>query len=331
MGKKIILDVDTGSDDAVAIMYACLSGEFDILGVMVSFGNQPLEYTLKNTLKIRELIGGNFKIYRGSSGPLTADLMPGSAMNTEVQCFEKVINEKTVAVHQKSFPLPEPRGREEDVPAVIWLVQTLMNSKEKVILIPVGPLTDIALALKVEPRIRDKIEEIVCMGGGVNVANMTPCAEINFYNDPEAAEIVLESGIKTTLITLDATHSSWFGYQEVERLKASGSRAGCFAADLLANRIEAANQLGARTVKKSALHDVLAVMYVSHPEVVTEIRHQKCSVDVGQGYGRGGLFTDRRSSAKAEQPVYIAYEADKEYMFELLVRALKRVTKTTAV
>lgn len=324
MKKRIILGVDTGSDDAVALMYACMSQEFEVLGVMVSYGNQPLAYTLKNTLKIRELIGGSFKVYKGSAGPLVADLLPGSRLNTDIQSFEGVIDGKAVAVHQKEFDLPEPEGREERTPAVIWLIDTLMNSREPVTLVPVGPLTDIALALKIEPGICNQIQEIVCMGGGVHVANMTPCAEINFYNDPEAAKIVLESGIKTTLITLDATHSSWFGYEEAGRIRETGSLAGAFAADLLINRIDAANRLGARAVKKSALHDVLAVMYVSHPEVVTEVVRQKCDVDVGHGYARGGLFTDDRASASAENPVYIAYRADRDRMCSLLEQALVR-------
>lgn len=322
MRRKIILDVDTGSDDAVALMYAVMSGEFDVMGVMVSYGNQPLRYTLKNTLKIRELIGADFGVYRGSEGPLTAALLPGSRFNTDIQSFEGIVNGRQVAVHQKEFALPESERSEEPIPAVIWLVNTLMTSEEKITLIPVGPLTDIALALKAAPQIKDKIEEIVCMGGGIHVANMTPCAEINFYNDPEAAGFILNSGIKTTLITLDATHSSWFGYEEVEKIKNTGSRAGAFAAELLLNRIEAANQLGARSVKKSALHDVLAVMYVSHPEVITEMKHQKCSVDVGQGYARGGLFADTRPSAVVDMPVYVAYKADKERMCSLLTDAL---------
>lgn len=324
MGRKIILGVDTGSDDAVAVMYACMSGEFDVMGVMVSYGNQPLKYTLKNTLRIRELIGSDFNVYRGSRGPLTADLQPGCRMNTDIQAFEGTIDGKAVAVHQKEFLLPEPSGCEEPVSAVMWLVSTLMDSEEKITLVPVGPLTDIALALKVEPRICGKIEEIVCMGGGVHVSNMTPCAEINFYNDPEAAKIVLDAGIRTTLITLDATHNSWFGYEEADKIRQSGTRAGEFAAQLLTNRIDAANRLGARNVKKSALHDVLAVMYVTHPEVITELRHQKCDVDVGQGYGRGALLTDRRFSAVPDKPVYIAYKADRELMCRLLVDALKK-------
>lgn len=322
--KDIILDVDTGSDDAIAIMYAILSGEFDVKGILVSFGNQALCYTLQNTLKIRELLKSKVKIFKGSSEPLVANMMPGSRQNTDIISFEENRGEKAIAIHEKVFALPEPKEKEEPVSAVMWLVNTLMEAETPITLIPVGPLTNLAVALKTEPRIRGKIEEIVCMGGGVFVNNMTPCAEINFYNDPEAAKIVLDSGIPTRLITLDATHNAWFGYEEVEKLKEVGNPVGDFAAYLLKNRIDAANALGVRQVKKSAIHDVLAVVAVSHPEVITRIEQQDCDVDIGEGYARGGLFVDRRPSAENKKPVRIAYEADKELLCRLLVEALEK-------
>ena len=324
MKKRVILDVDTGSDDAIAIMYAVLSGEFDVEGIMVSFGNQALGYTLLNTLKIRELLKSRVKIYKGASGPLVADLMPGTPKNTKVVSLEGGREGREIAIHEKIFDLPGPKEREEPVSAVPWLMETLMEADRPVTLIPVGPLTNLALALKAEPRIAERIEEIVCMGGGVFVNNITPCAEINFYNDPEAAKIVLHSGIPIRLITLDATHNSWFGDEEVEKMKKVGNPAADFAAYLLKNRIDAANALGVRRVKKSALHDVLAVTAVSHPEVITRMEAQDCDIDVGAGYARGGLFVDRRPSADKGKLVRIAYEADKEMLCGLLLEALGR-------
>lgn len=322
--KSMILDVDTGSDDAIAMMYAMLSGEFDVKGIMVSFGNQPLPYTLKNTLKVRKLLRRNVKIYKGAAEPLMANMVQGFRNNTEIIPLEREEGGKSIAIHEKEFPLPEPEDAEEDERAVFWLIKALMQSDEKVTIVPLGPLTNLALALMAEPRIADKIEEIVCMGGGVQVTNITPCAEINFFNDPEAAKYVLNSGLPIRLITLDATHNSWFGYEEVERLKEIGNPAGDFAAYLLKNRIDAANMLGVRKVKKSAIHDVLAVAAVSHPEVITDIRRQKCDVDIGGSWARGGLFVDKRPSAVAEKPVYIAYRANKELLCDLLVEALKK-------
>ncbi|HHW31725.1 MAG TPA: nucleoside hydrolase [Clostridiaceae bacterium] len=325
--KKVILDVDTGSDDAVAIMSAVLCEELEVLGIIATFGNQPLKYTLPNTLRVVEFLKCNVPVYRGFGVPIAKDLTPSrnKNVNTDYTVLERVVNGKVLAIHEKELPLPGPTIAEQPEHAVTWLLRTLKETKEKITLIPVGPMTNVATVLRMDPSAAENIEEIVAMGGGVYVHNITPCAEINFYNDPEAAKIVLNSGVPVTLVTLDATHSSWFGYEEADQIAAVGTPAAEFAANLLRHRISSANRLGIRKEQKSALHDVLAVCSVIDKSILTDLRHEKCDVDIGGNYADGALIVDRRPVARLDLPTYIAYKADKDKLLSMLCRHLSNM------
>lgn len=321
--KKVILDVDTGSDDAVAIMSAVLSDELDVVGIVASFGNQALEYTLSNTLRVVEMLKRPVPVYRGFGVPLAHDLLPGRRVNAHPARMEKEINGKMVSIHERNLPLPGPTISAQQEHAVPWLLRTLRETKEKITIIPVGPMTNIAAVMRMDPQTKNGIEEIVLMGGGVNVRNITMAAEINFYNDPEAAKIVMDSGVKVTAVTLDATHSSWFGYPEAERIRAIGNPASDFAADMLTHRIDTALEIGTRKAPKSALHDVLAVCAVIDPTVLTEVKHVSCDVDIGGSAADGMLLVDPRDTATPDKPTYVAYRADGDKLLDMLCAQLK--------
>jgi len=323
--KKVILDVDTGSDDAVAIMSAVLCDELEVLGIIATFGNQPLKYTLPNTLQVVELLKSKVPVYRGFGVPIAKDLTPGRSVNTDVTSLERVIDGKMVAVHEKELPLPATTIHEQPEHAVLWMLRTLKETREKITIIPVGPMTNIAAVLRMDPSVAENIEEVVCMGGGVYVHNITPCAEINFYNDPEAAKILLNSGVPVTIVTLDATHSSWFGYEEADQIAAVGNPPALFAANLLRHRISSANQLGVRGQQKSALHDVLAVCAVIDKSILTDLRHEKCDVDIGGSYADGALIVDHGSAAKPQLPTFIAYKADAAKLLSMLCKHLSNM------
>lgn len=322
--KKVILDVDTGSDDAVAIMSAVLCKELEVLGVIATFGNQALEYTLDNTLRVAEMLGRPIPVFRGAAKPLARDLQPGRANNARPCAMEKVIDGKMVSVHDRTLPLPAPTLQPQEEPGALWLLRTLKESKEKITLIPVGPMTNIATVLRMDPSAAEKIEEIVCMGGGVHVHNITASAEINFFNDPEAANILLQSGVPTTVVTLDATHSSWFGYDEADQIAALDNPAARFASNMLRHRIDSALAIGNRKVPKSALHDVLAVCAVIDKGVLDDVRQEKCDVDIAGGWSDGALIVDDRPVAVAAYPTYIAYHADSKRLLEMLLEHLSR-------
>lgn len=321
--RKIILDVDTGSDDAIAIMTAILSGRLDVLAVTTCFGNVPLPHTTDNTLHVIDHIGARVPVYAGCAHPLVRDLLPGRAVNAEEIPKETIVDGKVVAVHDKVLPLPDPVSRAQEENAVVWLLRTLKNTKEKITLIPVGPLTNIATVLRLDPSVKENIDEIILMGGGVNIHNRAYRSETNFFNDPEAAKIVLKSGVKTTLVTLDATHSVWFGYDDADKLESVGTKAAAFAAQMLRHRIYAANMTGARKEPYSALHDVLAVCAAIDPTVLTDVRHETCDVEISGGLADGMLLTSMRYRySQPALPTYVAYQADKEKFFAMMCEAL---------
>lgn len=323
--RKVILDVDTGSDDAVAIMTALLSPELNVLGITTVHGNLPVDDTTDNTLRVLELMHSDVPVYKGCGFPLVQDLTPGRRVNADEVRHVRVIDGKVVEVHEKLTMLPEPTRREENEHAVSFLIHTLMRSEDPITLIPVGAMTNIATALRMEPRIKDHIDEIICMGGGINVHNRAFRSETNFYNDPEAAKIMLDSGVKVVVVSLDATHSSWFGYEEVERLRKLSNPAADFAAEMLYHRIYAANLGGVRKEEKSALHDVLAVCAAIDPSVLDDVRLQKCDVDIGGGIADGSLMVSMRlKHSVAEKPTYIAYHADGSKLFEMMSARLAR-------
>ena len=322
--KKVILDVDTGSDDAVAIISAILCDELDVLGITVSHGNCPLEYTLPNTLRVVEMLGSDVPVFAGCAEPMVQYLLPGRTVNANHKILEKVIDGKLVAIHENNLPLPGPTIKAQDQHACIWLLETLKNTKEKITLIPVGPMTNIGMVLRMDPSVAENIEEIVCMGGGVNVKNTTKCAEINFYNDPEAAKIVLTSGIPITIVPLDATHSSWFGYEEAEKMTALGNPAAVFAGEMLHHRIASANAIGVRKEQKSALHDVLAVCAVIDRSILTDLRLESADIDISGGIADGQLVIDTRPVAEVKYPIHVAYKGDTEKLFNMLYSHLKK-------
>lgn len=327
--RKVILDVDTGSDDAVAIMTAILSDELEVLGITTVHGNLPVQYTTDNTLRVIDLLKSNIKVYPGCAFPISKDLLPGRAVNADEVKKETIIDGKIVAVHEKELPLPKPVSKPQSTPAVCWLIETLRNSTERITLIPVGAMTNIALALRIAPDIKENIDEIICMGGGVNIHNRAFRSETNFFNDPEAAKIMLESGIKVTIVTLDATHSAWFGYNEVEILKSIHTKPADFASEMLYHRIYAANLAGARKEPKSALHDVLAVCAAIRPEILTEVREETCDIDVSGGIADGQLMTTMRYKYEnPKHPTFVAYKADGAMLLDMLCARLAKGEKS---
>lgn len=194
---KIIIDTDPGQDDAVAILLALASPELEVVGITAVAGNVPLALTRNNALKICELAGRrDVKVFSGAVRPLVRTLVTAEE------------------VHGKTGldgpDLPEPTMALQDEHAVDFIVRTLMEEEEGTItLCPLGPLTNIALALIKEPRIAPRIKRIILMGGGYfEQGNVTPSAEFNIYVDPHAADIVFKAGVPIVMMPLDVTHKA---------------------------------------------------------------------------------------------------------------------------
>ncbi len=220
--RPIILDTDPGQDDAIAILTALASPELDVLGITCVAGNVPLPLTLANARKLVELSGrSDVPVFAGCSRPFVRSLVTAEH------------------VHGKTGldgpELPEPTLPVDERHAVDFIIDTLRSHPEPVTLCPVGPLTNIAMAIVKEPSIVENIAEIVVMGGAWREGgNITPAAEFNIYVDPHAAHTVFESGAPIVVHSLDVTHRALMSDEWIESLRSLGTDVGIASAEMLA-------------------------------------------------------------------------------------------------
>ena len=324
--KKVILDVDTGSDDAIAIMLAVLSGKLDVVGITVTQGNKPLPNCVENTLRVLDLMGVGDKIpvCPGCPAPMVRTLTPGRYANNpenQVQAHNK--KGEPIDLHPAYLPAPPAHSKPQNMHACTFLVETIKQSKETITIIPVGPATNVGMAFRMDPTIADNVEEVVFMGGSVDKGNITPVGEANFVHDPEAVKIIIDSGVKCRIIGLNATHSAEFYREDADAYLAIGNAAGKLAHDLMYNRIEVGEALGWTQDGGDALHDALAVASVIDPTVITDLRQEPCDMDINGGAGDGQLIVDHRGGQDPNANTFVAYKADKKKFFQMIYDALK--------
>ena len=322
MARKIILDVDTGSDDACAIMLAQLNPEIDLVAVCSVSGNQPIENTTENTLRIKELLNADFPVYKGCASPIVRKLVYPRVLPAEnVDAYDE--NGNKLHIHEPLFTaLPKAKCKQEDKSAVEFYVDYLRNTKEKITLVAVGPLTNLAVALMVDPSIVDNIEEIVIMGGACNISNASSTSEFNIYEDPEAAQRVIHCGTKITMVPLDATHSAYISHKDCEQLRQINTPASNFAADLIDLRILVHDQCQPLEVKGScALHDPLCIAYLIDPEVLKDVR--LCNVEVSlSGISEGQTCVDQRYY-QDNRNVHFAFKGDHDRFSKVFIDSFR--------
>ena len=268
---KLILDCDVGHDDAVALMVAAKHPALELLGVTAVAGNQTLDKTLPNTLHVCQHLGLDVPVYGGMSLPMVRDQVTAGDVHGESgldgPVFEPLTWKKAEAEH-----------------AVNYLIRTLMDSDGDVTLVPVAPLSNIAMAMRLEPRIVPKIKRIVMMGGAYGLGNTTPAAEFNVFVDPEAAHVVFTSGVPIVMMGLDLTNQALADMSVIERTEAIGNKAGKLFGDIMrfTFKSQAVNGLSAGPV-----HDVTAVVYLFAPEVfTTRPAYVEVELNHGPSYGR---------------------------------------------
>ncbi|MGH6855747.1 MAG: nucleoside hydrolase [Aestuariivirga sp.] len=219
---SVIIDTDPGQDDAVAILLALASPEFEVLGITAVAGNVPLALTEKNARKICELAGRpDIKVHAGAIRPMVRALVTAENVHGKSGLDGPVLSEP-------AMPLQVQHG-------VDFIIDTLMSRDAgSVTLCALGPLTNVALALVREPRIAPRIARIVAMGGGFfEGGNMTPAAEFNIYVDPHAARIVFDAGVPVTLIPLDCTHQALTTSARIGKFRSMPNRSGPAVAAML--------------------------------------------------------------------------------------------------
>jgi len=274
--KKVLLDCDPGHDDMMAIMLAVFSKELDVLGVTTVAGNQVGEKTFLNALKTLTLIREkNVPVARGFDKPLFRELV----VAPEIHGVSGL----------DGADLPEPEVEPLNIHAVDFIIETVMNSKEDVYLIPTGPLTNIAVALLKEPKIKKKIERIVLMGGAVFDSNITPASEFNIFVDPEAARIVFESGVNITMVGLDVTNKALLSFDDIEEIgKMNGMVSGIISPLL---KFFASTNKEVFGINGAPLHDALAVSYVIDPSIL-ETKYLRVDIETRGEFTRGETVVD---------------------------------------
>lgn len=270
--KKIIIDTDPGIDDAMAIHLAFAHPGLEVVGLSTIFGNVHVDKATRNALALAEMAARDCPVAEGAAAPLVQPLQPPSYFVHGDEGFG-------------DLPAPTPRARPDPRDAAEFIVETLRAQPGAVTLVPVGPLTNIALALRLDPTIADKVERLVIMGGAVDVpGNVTPWAEANIWNDPHAAAEVLSAPWPVTLVGLDVTERSRCGPADFERLAGEAPVIGGFLKDAVQFYFGWHRR---KNVHDGCfLHDPSAILAVTEPELFTTRATPIRVVTEGEQVGR---------------------------------------------
>lgn len=308
MPQKIIIDTDPGQDDAVAILLALASPELEVLGITCVAGNVPLDLTTLNARKICELAGrGDIQVFAGADRPIARDLVTAEH------------------VHGKTgldgAELPDPVMPVQDQHGVDFIIETLRREPAKsVILCPLGPLTNIGMALQQAPDIADRIQQIVLMGGAYfEVGNITPAAEFNIYVDPEAADITVKSGIDLVFLPLDVTHKALTSRAWLDQLRSIGTPVTQAVAGLtdFFERFDV-EKYGS---KGAPLHDPTVIAYLLRPDLFSG-RQVNVEIELNSPLTRGMTVADWwRVTDRPANALFIG-DIDRDGFFDLLTERL---------
>lgn len=315
MPTKLILDVDTGTDDAVALMFAALHPDLELVAATTVNGNVPVELCTENSLRVFDAIGVDVPVYEGSRRPM---------LRPDFPVPRKARSES--GIHGDYLDLPPARSKKQRERAVDFLVDTYMSSEGgDIVLVPVGPLTNIAMAMTLEPRIVERIPRMIIMGGGHEVGNVTPSAEFNIWADPEAAKVVLNSGVRNlVLVPLDATHKALVTLGDCRRLRELGTPAGAAVATVVERRIAGYNAYQPMALTDSApVHDALCVAAIVAPSIITTSPFHADVETTGElTVGRTVIDTHRRRGLEPNADV--ALDADGEAFVRLMMETFAR-------
>lgn len=303
--KKIpvILDGDPGHDDAIAWVLANASPLLDIKACTSVCGNQTIEKTTYNALRIMSLIGLNVPMAMGRNKPLVGERMNAPSVHGQTGLDGPALPE----------PVIEPLG----ISSVELIAQTLEESDEPVYLIPTGPLTNIGALLLLYPQLKSRIARISLMGGGISFGNWTPAAEFNILVDPEAADIVFRSGVPITMSGLDVTQRALVFPEDFERIRSIGNPVAIVMAEWLNFFYQFHRTKG---YAGAPVHDAVAVTALIKPEILTT-EELYIQVEKSGEYCRGMTVADRNGIYGKPPNVTVITDIDRVAFINLLVNA----------
>lgn len=307
--EKIILDCDPGHDDAMAIMLAVGNPKIDLVGVTTVGGNQSLEKVTYNARSVLEMAKAtDIPVHAGCDRPLVRKQEVAASIHGETGL--------------DGVELPVPTRPLDSGHAVNWIIDTIMASEPGTItLVPTGPLTNIAMAARMEPRIVDRVKEVVLMGGGYHVGNWSAVAEFNIKVDPEAAHIVFNEPWKLTMVGLDLTHQALCTPEVQHRIDAISTDSSHFASGLMDffRKTYQDNQ----DFIDPPVHDPCTVAYLIDPSVVST-RRCPLDVEIHGDLTLGMTVADLRGPEPSAEECHtqVAVKLDFDKFWDLIVDAI---------
>lgn len=304
--KKIpvIIDCDPGYDDALALVFALGNRQLDVLGLMATAGNIAIERTYKNAIRITRFLEREIKVGKGVSKPLLRDLKSGADVHS--------------VSGLAGVNIPEDIEMPMEVSSIEMMKMIINKSDEKITLITIGPLTNVALLFITYPEVKANLNSIVMMGGAAVGGNVTATAEFNIYADAEAAKIVFESGVPIVMAGLDVTNDFQIYEEEFEGYKQLG-KVGVFTYEALFEYYKFYKTLG-KAFKGPAIHDMLPVAYVINPKL---FQGEEYHIDIeckGEfTYGQTVVDFNRRNS---DFNVKVLKDCDREAILNLFVESI---------
>jgi purine nucleosidase len=310
MTKRIILDCDPGHDDAVAMLLAHGNPDIELVAITTVFGNQTIDRVTHNALAIAQIAGiTSVPIARGSHRPLVRELATAGSIHGDSGLDGPTLPTPTLTL--------DPRH------AVDLIIDTVMSSAPGTItLVPTGALTNIALAVRKEPRIVSRVHEVVLMGGAYAGGNWSATSEFNILIDPEAAHIVFNEKWALTMVGLDATHSALATPDVLASIAAIDTAPARFVGELM--EFFAATYREVQGFEYPPVHDPCAVAYVADPSVLT-VRRVPLNVELTGTLTLGMTVADFRSPAPAECTTQVATALDHSRFWALVTDALQRI------
>ena len=308
----LILDGDPGHDDAIAWTIAHASGKFDILAACAAAGNQTIEKTTYNALRVCALIGLHVPVASGCPGPLMAELKIAPSVHGESGL--------------DGPPLPEPVFEPVKERSVELMAKVIRECDRPVTIVSTGPMTNTAALLLAYPELKSRIARVSMMGGGLNNGNWTPAAEFNILVDPEAAKIVFESGVPITMAGLDVTEKALVLPEDFERIRAQGTPVSDVVSQWLEFFYIYHRNLG---YDGAPMHDPCAVMALLHPEVFT-MKVVYVQIETCGDYCRGATVPDWNGRLGKAPNVTAIVDVDRKAFCDRLVELIGRYREVSA-
>lgn len=305
----IIMDVDTGIDDAIALYLVAGSEELDLKGITVVAGNQTLNKTLRNTLKIAQMLKLNVPVAKGAAHPLLR----------EGVVAEEAHGESGLGIYvgeNVNYPT-------SDLSAVELMASIIESSQEKITLLPVGPLTNIATFLLSYPHLKEKIGTICLMGGGAFTYNQSLAAEFNIFVDPEAAQIVFNAGIPIIMCGLDVTHKAYITREEIDKLVDNDSELAKATKEMIDFYY---NSYVTRTnIPGAVLHDSVAAAYLINKDMFSGF-DAYVEIDLEGKYTRGATIVDGANVLGKKPNAFVVTDLDRKALIDLTIDRFQKIT-----